>query len=278
LNLPGIRDCSILPTFTKVYQCQLALKSRIFIPKSYKPGDAALPLYLDIHGGGFALMSPIVDDRFCSNFSNNNNVLVVSLDYPKSPSHRFPVPVQALTDLVNAVLEDNTLPIDRTKVAIGGFSAGGNLAYAVSQDKTLQGKIGGIVSFYAAVNFSTKTADKIATRPKDVGSVLPQDHLTMFSWGYVREGQNLTDPMLSPTYAPREWLPPKIYIIGCELDLLCRESEIMAEKMASGDVEQRTGSDLVWEKNGVKWEKVLGEDHGMYNMVSFGGFQANYNT
>jgi acetyl esterase/lipase len=262
LNLPGIRDNSILPTFTRVYPCRPALTNRIFIPKSYSPGDAALPLYIDIHGGGFAWANPAADDRFCSTLSSGHNVLVVSLDYPKSPSHRYPAHVQALTDLVNAVLGDDTLPIDRSKVAIGGFSAGANLALAASQDKTLQGKLGGIVAFYAAVNFSSKRANKTAL-PRNAGSVLPQSQLTMFSWGYVKEGQDLTDPQLSPTFAPRQNLPPKMYLIGCELDLLCRESEVMAEKMASEGTGQRTGSDIAWEQNGVKWEKVLGEDHGM---------------
>lgn len=36
----------------------------------------------------------------------------------------------------------------------------------------------------------------------------------------------------------------------------------MAEKMASFGTGQRIGSELSWEKNGVKWEKILGEDHG----------------
>ena len=264
LFMPGIRDSSVLPSFTKIYPCQPALSNRIFIPKSYKPGDAALPLYLDIHGGGFALTNPMVDDKFCSTLSTNHNVLVVSLDYPKSPAHQFPVAVQALTDIVNAVLEDDTLPIDTTKVAIGGFSAGGNLAFGVCQDKTLQGKIGGIVSLYAAVNFAAKSGEKQATAPEGAGAVLPQDQLTMFSWAYVKEGQDLTDPVLSPAYAPRGTLPPKLYIIGCELDLLCRESEILAERLASEGAGELSGSDILWEKNGVKWEKILGEDHGMF--------------
>jgi len=219
----------------------------------------------------------MVDDKFCSTLSNNHNILVVSLDYPKSPAHRFPLAVQALTDIVNAVLEDDTLPIDRTKVAIGGFSAGGNLAFGVCQDKTLQGKIGGIVSFYAAVNFA-KSGEKQATVPEGAGAVLPQDQLTMFSWAYVEEGQDLTDPVLSPAYAPRETLPSKLYIIGCELDLLCRESEILAERLANEGAGERRGSDILWEKNGVKWEKVLGEDHGMFNRTPPGGMQADFST
>jgi hypothetical protein len=131
LSIPGIRDRSILPTSKKRYSCRPTLTNRVYIPRSYKVGGLTVPLYLHIHGG-FAWGSPVVDDGFCSNFSNKNNIVVVSFDYPKSPSHRFPTAVQALTDLVNVVLDDDSLPIDTSKVAIGGFSAGANLACAVT--------------------------------------------------------------------------------------------------------------------------------------------------
>ncbi|OBT42553.1 hypothetical protein VE00_06208 [Pseudogymnoascus sp. WSF 3629] len=215
-----------------------------------------------MHGGGFSWTNPVADDGFCSNFSNNNNILVVSLDYPKSPSYRFPTAIQALTDLVNAVLDDDSLPIDKSKVAIGGFSAGGNLACAVSQNKALQGRIKGLMAFYPPANFLPTTTDESMANPKGAGATLPQDQLSMFGWGYVKAGQDLRDPILSPVFALRESLPPKICIFGCELDLLCRQAEIMAEKMASCGPSERVGSDLAWERNGVKWEKILGEDHG----------------
>src|ERR1700734_2737050 len=64
VHLPGIVDTPTLPTFTKCYPCRPNLKNRIFVPKSYKSGDAPLPLYIDIHGGGFALMNPSADDKF----------------------------------------------------------------------------------------------------------------------------------------------------------------------------------------------------------------------
>lgn len=262
LSFPGIRDRSIQPTSKKRYSCHRSLTNRIYIPRSYKPSDSPLPVYIHMHGGGFSWSNPVADDGFCSNFSNNNNILVVSLDYPKSPSYRFPTTVQALTDLVNAILDDDSLPIDKSKVVIGGFSAGGNLACAVSQDKTLQGRIKGLMAFYPPANFLHTTADESMANPKGAGATLPQDQLSMFGWGYVKAGQDLRDPILSPIFAPRESLPPKICIFGCELDLLCRQAEIMAEKMASYGPGERVGSDLAWERNGVKWEKILGEDHG----------------
>ncbi|CZR56969.1 related to triacylglycerol lipase [Phialocephala subalpina] len=262
LGLPGLRDNSILPTSTKVYPCQPKLTNRVFIPKSYKPDDGPLPLYLDIHGGGFVLMSPKVDDKFCTQFCNDNKVLVISLDYPKAPSNPYPAGVHAITDLVEAILADDSLPFDRKKVAIGGFSAGATLSLAATQDERLQGKVGGVVAYYPPSNWTTSIDWKLSTRPKDAGPDPLLSLAGMFDFAYYNADQDLTDPQASVAFAPREKLPPKICIVGCELDMLCRDSEVMAERLASAGDGTRTGNDTVWEQNGVRWEKVLNEEHG----------------
>ena len=155
-GLPGIKRN--VPTLTKVYQ--KGLSNRVFMPKSWSKGDAPLPLYIDIHGGGFAISSPQIDDRFCAEFSNDNKFLVVSLDYHNAPTYPFPAAVNDLIKAVKSVLNDETLPFNKNKVAIGGFSAGANLSLAICQDKSLQGKIGGLVSFYGPLEFTTSTKAK----------------------------------------------------------------------------------------------------------------------
>jgi acetyl esterase/lipase len=262
VGLPGIRNASSQPTYIKKYPCRPGLATRVFIPKSYKSGDALMPLYLDIHGGGFALMKPIADDKFCSEFSNKNKVLVVSLDYLKSPEYKFPAPSEGLLDLVQAVLGDESLPFDPKKVALGGFSAGGNLALSVSQYPSLKRKLGGVVAYYPPVNFSVPVEVSMASRPSTAPPDILLANANMFNWAYIKADQNLKEPLLSPAFAPREKLPPKLHIIGCEFDLLCRNSEIMAENLAKvGDETEKRGTDIKWEKNGVKWEKILGEEH-----------------
>jgi alpha/beta hydrolase fold len=164
---------------------------------------------------------------------------------------------------VKAVLEDESLPIDREKVTIGGSSAGANLSLACSQDPSLQGKIGGLVAYYPPSDISTPVKVSMASRPVHAGKDSLETAADMFNWAYCTVDVNLRDPQLSPTYAERAKLPPKLYIVGCEFDMLCRDSEIMAEKFASVGNGKRTGTDDNWERNGVKWEKVLGEDHGM---------------
>ena len=207
-------------------------------------------------------MSPLVDDPFCSSFAHDNKVIVISLDYPKAPSHPYPAAVLALTDLIKAVLEDETLPFDKNKVAIGGFSAGANLSIAVTQNESIRDKIGAVVAYYPPTDFVTKGPDKMETRPIHAPPDPLENSVALFDYGYTSAGQDLRDPLLSVRFAERDRLPPKLCIIGCEFDLLCREAELLAEKMASVGSGERKGSDILWEKNGVRWEKIVGELHG----------------
>jgi acetyl esterase/lipase len=258
-----LADKSVKPTSIKTYSSRPSLKHRVFFPKSYKTGDGPLPLYLDIHAGGFALANPSVDDKFCSKFANDNGYLVISVDYLKSPAHKNKEIVQVLIEVVRAILDDKSFPFDSGKVAVGGFSAGANLSIAISQDKDLQCRIGGVISCYAPVDFTTPIAQQLASRPKDAppDTLLPQ--VAMFNWGYIKHDQNLRDPQLSVRYTPRNKLPPKIYVFGCDLDMLCRDAELMAEEFASVGTGDRTGTDICWEKNDIKWEKIVGHVHGI---------------
>src|SRR5437870_2658226 len=51
------------PTLTRCYPPLPGREVRIFIPSTYKAGDAPLPLLIDIHGGGFCIGAPVLDDR-----------------------------------------------------------------------------------------------------------------------------------------------------------------------------------------------------------------------
>jgi poly(3-hydroxybutyrate) depolymerase len=60
-------------------------------------------------------------------FASMHNVLVIELNYRKAPAHPFPTALYDLEALMLAVFDDESLPIDKGRIAVGGFSAGGNL-------------------------------------------------------------------------------------------------------------------------------------------------------
>ena len=252
------------PTFSKVYPCRPNLKHRVFFPKSYQSGES-LPLYVNIHGGGFAFGSPEHDDEFCIFFSNHFNLLIISVDYSLTPWIAFPVPTQDVAAVVTAILSDQTLPIDHSRVAIGGFSAGGNLALSACQLPALQGKIKAAIPWYAPLDWSVNYAYKLASRPyknpKDVdglAAIAP-----IFNNMYLPSGTDQRDPLLSILYAKKEDLPEWIYTISAEYDMLGDEARRMMAGLAN--LQELTESERdAFEREGgrLRWTLVKEAKHG----------------
>ncbi|RWA12323.1 hypothetical protein EKO27_g2794 [Xylaria grammica] len=248
------------PTFIKTYPCRPALQTRVFYPPNYKPG-ALLPLYLNVHGGGFALCDARQDDDFCIMWAKRTGMLVVSLNYSKAPLYPFPTAVFDIASVAGAVLADASLPIDKDKMVIGGFSAGGNLSLGASQLPPLKGNLRAALTFYPIVDWSHPPSEKLSRRPYKGG---PQDSLEFssywFDWGYVSPGQNRCDPLLSPVYAKPKDLPPWIYMIGAEWDLLRLESQKMMNKLAGHGRLEKQEDDF--EIGTYKWTLAKGRSHG----------------
>ncbi|RDL41399.1 Uncharacterized protein BP5553_01378 [Venustampulla echinocandica] len=251
------------PTFSKVYPCRPKLKHRVFLPKSYKPGES-LPLYINIHGGGFALGTPGHDDEFCIFFSHHFKLLVISIDYSLAPWTVFPGPTQDVAAVVLAILSDNALPIDHSRVAIGGFSAGGNLALSACQLPALQGKIKAAIPWYAPVDWSVGYAYKLASRPYQrptdidgLAAVAP-----VLNNVYLTAGTDQRDPLLSIIYADREVLPTWVYAIGAEYDMLCDEARRMMAGLAGLRELTESEKEAFRSEGGrLRWTMVKGVKH-----------------
>jgi acetyl esterase/lipase len=259
------------PTQTKYYPCRPHLQNRVFIPKSYKGGES-LPLYLDIHGGGFAVCDPQLDDEFCTIFSNRFNIVIVSINYTKAPAGAFPVPTHDVAAIAQAVIDDSSLPIDKSRVAIGGFSAGGNLSLSAVQLPELRGRIKAVVPWYPITDWVTKTEQKLKTRPyKNPGD---KDSLEwtgkLFNYGYCLPGTNLRDPLLSPSFARREDLPNWIFMVAAEYDKLANEAKEMMFRLA-GIEKPSDEEEYAFEKKGYRWRLVRDVEHGFtYNQMETG--------
>lgn len=250
---------SYSPTIVKTYACRKHLPVRIFFPGSRLPSlesSAPLPLLLTIHGGGFTFGDPTDNEEWNYNFSNRYSSLVIALNYSKAPSNPFPVPQSDLEALVRAVLTDETLKpyIDTTKVGVMGWSAGGTLALGISTLPSLRESLTAVVAMYPATDFSAKTAQKVRTRqykPALGGARgwtrdLLQDISPLFGWAYVNPGTDTRDPLLSPVYADRQALPKRVWLVGCELDLLAHDAWRLAARLAGRPVpgmEQKVGQE-----------------------------------
>ena len=269
------QPASTLPTYTKIYPIRPMVENRIFIPRTYKAGDKPLPLHINIHGGAYALCDPQTDDVTVSAIAHKHGIIIVSIGYRLAPIHPWPTAVYDCAAIAAAVLDDESIPYDRSrKVSIGGSSAGGNLCLTASQTPTLKGRIGGVLAIYPSTDFARPLEQKVRDRPTAPG--FEKDmllHVTDATrWGYVPVGTDRRNPLLSPLYANREDLPAKVCLIGCEYDILCKEAEDLAERLAGEEEGQKTemAGGTIWEQGGVRWEKVMGWEHGFDHLPKKG--------
>lgn len=90
------------------------------------------PVVINFHGGGFTLGNAWDDARWCQTVVNECNAVVVSVDYRRAPEDPFPIPVEDGVDAVIYIYKHaDELGIDRDKIALSGFSSGGNMCFTV---------------------------------------------------------------------------------------------------------------------------------------------------
>jgi acetyl esterase len=94
---------------------------------------SSLPVLVYYHGGGWTIGDLDTHDVLCRELCNGSGAVVVAVDYRMGPEHRFPAAVDdctAATAWVHAQADE--LGVDRSRLAVGGDSAGGNLAAVIA--------------------------------------------------------------------------------------------------------------------------------------------------
>jgi acetyl esterase len=205
----------------------------------YGFGDQRLlPLYFDLHGGGFILGAPGQDEKMNLEIVKTAGCRVVSIDYAKAPDHPFP---QALNQ-VYAVVEyfyNNAAPfgIDKKRMAIGGHSAGGNLGAGVCMMAKAASSFNFVchIADYPVMDLFTNPYEK--PRPK---GCIPPEIAIMFNACYV-DNDKAKDPLASPVFASKEklkGLPPALVILAGQ-DCLFNEGKLYADRLLEAGVPVR---------------------------------------
>ena len=198
--------------------------------------ESKLPLFVNIHGGGFILGSPEMDDPFMMNVATNANVKIISIDYSLAPEAPFPKGLNECYAVVKyAQNNPQEFGINPQKIAVGGHSAGGNFSAAIGLKniQTRELNIKGLVLDYPPLDVYT---DPFA-KPKGKGNFAKMGRV--FNACYCYNKEETKNPLISPVYASKEQLksfPPTI-IITAGRDLLCAEAELFRDKLKEAGVD-----------------------------------------
>ena len=207
---------------------------RLYTPAEAKP--APLPALVYYHGGGWVVGDLESHDPLCRSLANASGCKVVATDYRLAPEHPWPAaPDDCLAALHWVVDKASSIGVDSNRIAVGGDSAGGNLAAAVTQRvRTANGpNIRFQLLIYPALDASMGLASIDANA---VGYFLEKAGMEWFYGHYVPDNADIKHPDISPLFASDLSGLPPAYVVTAGHDPLCDEGRAYAAKLKSAGV------------------------------------------
>lgn len=198
------------------------LKVRVYTPE----GRGPFPALVFFHGGGFVLGDLESHDSVCRELSGGAGVVVVATDYRLSPEHRFPAAVDDCVAATRWVAKNaGQINVDARRIAVGGDSAGGNLAAVVSQQLRRDGDVAlaAQLLIYPVTRFDGAESKSLVENAS--GYLLQRDDMDWFRTHYLGPNADGKDVRISPILADDlRGLPPAL-VQTCEFDPLRDEGE-----------------------------------------------------
>lgn len=222
---------------------------RIYTPE----GEGPLPVLVFFHGGGWVLCGLDTHDGTARRLCNHAHCIVISVDYRLAPEHPFPAPLDDCYAATCWAAENApALGGDPTRLAVGGDSAGGNLAAAVALMTRDRGGpvLAHQLMVYPVIDARCETQ---SFEDNKEGYFLSAQSMRWF-WGhYLGDTGDGANPYASPIRAEDLSDLPPATVLTAEYDPLRDEGEAYAERLKAAGVE----CDL------VRYDGVV---HGFFGM------------
>ena len=223
------------PVMAETTEHWLLIRGRRIQIRVHKPTlGARLPVLVWFHGGGWVFQSIDSHDRLIREYAAAAGCATVSVAYSLAPESRFPQPLLECADAVRA-LADTDWGLDTSRIALGGDSAGGNLALATALHlRDAGGPVPrAVLTPYPVTSpdFSSPSYNEFAE-----GYGLTRAGMQAYWDLYTRDPADRLNPLAAPLRADCTGLPPT-FIQLAELDVLRSDGERMAEKMKAAGVD-----------------------------------------
>ncbi|KAJ5925582.1 hypothetical protein N7454_008221 [Penicillium verhagenii] len=253
------------PRFTRTVEsnphCQ-SVVIHFYCPPNYEEKRRQghrFPVAVNFHGGGFTLGCATDDSRWCDAVVQEVGAVVASVSYRRAPEHPFPA---AVDDGVEALLYLAThatdLGLDVSRVALSGFSAGGNLAVTVPLrlrerlsteikehfgraestqrlvDQVNELNIVALFSWYPILDYM-ESRDHRRMMSLMPDKTLPAFFTNLFDAAYIPDLDDRASPYASPVRASdsmlSEGIPHDVFLFICEWDMLMKEGQTFVRRL-----------------------------------------------
>ncbi|MFM2234734.1 MAG: hypothetical protein RL296_393 [Actinomycetota bacterium] len=220
----------------------------------YRPSAKTdLGLLVFFHGGGWVIGDLNSHDGVCRSLANKSGHAVLSVDYRLAPEHKFPAAFDDCAAAVKWAFENaKALGVDNSRMAVGGDSAGGNLAAAVALAEVVPLKFQMLIYPAVDMRMESPSISENANAP-----ILTKAVMAWFVAHYMSRDADRANINASPMLASDDLLkrmPPAI-VITAQYDPLRDEGEAYGKRLVENGV-----STTITRYNGAF--------HGFFNMIT----------
>jgi acetyl esterase len=215
---------------------QGAVPLRLYRPTRAAEAAAALPVLLYFHGGGWVIGDLDTHDVLCRELCLGSGAAVLAVDYRLGPEHRFPCAVDdSLAALQFLRQQAVALGLDPARIAVGGDSAGGNLAAVVAlHDRDARPEGAAPLVFQLLIYPATDMRGLAPSHQTNgQGYLLTQDSLQWYRSHYIAAAAQWTDWRASPLLAPSHAGLPPALVLTAGYDPLRDEGRQYADALSA---------------------------------------------
>ncbi|HUK51070.1 MAG TPA: alpha/beta hydrolase [Terriglobales bacterium] len=204
---------------------------RVYVPREQN----GLPALVYYHGGGWVVGDLDTADTLCRSIALASDCVVFSVDYRLAPENKFPTPLEDSFRTAKWIAKNGFGKYaDVSRLAVGGDSAGGNLAAAACLKA--RGNNDQFISYQLLIcPVTNHSFDTESYRNYADGYLLTMKDMEWFWNHYLQESKDGENPYASPLLANLHSLPPA-HVITAEYDPLRDEGEMYARQLSEAHV------------------------------------------